>query len=76
MNKIKVLAFGPLVEIVEKEFFIEVVDTENLLTSLIQQFPLLENRKMALAVNGKITKEVVLLQESDTVALLPPFSGG
>lgn len=76
MKKIKVLAFGPLVEIVEKEFFIEATDTKKLLASLIRQFPLLENRKMAVAVNGKITKDVVLLEESDTVALLPPFSGG
>lgn len=76
MKKIKVLAFGPLVEIVEKEFFIEATDTKKLLASLIRQFPLLENRKMAVAVNGKIIKDVVLLEESDTVALLPPFSGG
>jgi molybdopterin synthase sulfur carrier subunit len=76
MKKIKVLAFGPLVEIIEKEFFIEAADTEKLLASLIRQFPLLENRKLAVAVNGKITKDVVLLQESDTVALLPPYSGG
>lgn len=76
MKKIKILAFGPLVEIIEKEFFIEATDTENLLASLMRQFPLLEHRKIAVAVNGQITKEVVLLQELDTVALLPPYSGG
>ena len=76
MKKIKILAFGSLLEIIGKELFIEAADTENLLASLIRQFPLLENRKIAVAVNGEITKDVVLLQESDTVALLPPYSGG
>ncbi|GEM63695.1 hypothetical protein SF1_16770 [Sphingobacterium faecium NBRC 15299] len=76
MKKIKILAFGPLAEIMEKEFLMEAVDTKMVLDTLVQQFPSLGDRKIALAVNGKIRKDVVLLQDQDTVALLPPYSGG
>ncbi|MBE8720473.1 MoaD/ThiS family protein [Sphingobacterium pedocola] len=74
--KIKVRAFGPLLDIMENEYFIEASDTKALLDVLLQQFPGLAGRKIAIAVNGKITSDMVSLQDQDTVALLPPYSGG
>lgn len=76
MKKIKVLAFGQLAEIMDNEFLIEAVDTKTLLDVLKQKFPTIGERKFAVAVNGIISKETVMLEDQDTVALLPPFSGG
>ncbi|TJZ51472.1 MoaD/ThiS family protein [Sphingobacterium olei] len=74
--KIKVRAFGPLLDVMESEFFVEASDTKALVDVLIQQFPGMADRKIAVAVNGKITNTLVKLQDQDTVALLPPYSGG
>lgn len=76
LMKIKVRAFGSLLDVMESEFFVEASDTKALLDVLIQQFPTIADRKIAVAVNGKITNTMVRLQDQDTVALLPPYSGG
>ena len=49
----------------------------DLKAQLKKLFPLLENQDFSLAVNRAIqTDEKLLLNPSDIVALLPPFSGG
>lgn len=76
--EINILAFGQVSDITRKAEFklTEVKTTEELNTKLIEQFPELSSIKYAIAVNKKIVKENTILNNEDTVALLPPFSGG
>ena len=74
--KIQVLSFGGLVEIVGKENTIEAMDTQNLVQQLEQTYPALAGRKYILAINENMKTENTPLQETDVVALLPPYSGG
>lgn len=76
--KIKIQLFGPLTEIcnshqIETEL---VADTHTLLEVLKKQYPALKTSIFVIAVNNQLRKENTLLQEDDTVSLLPPFSGG
>ncbi|WP_166336608.1 MoaD/ThiS family protein [Sphingobacterium chungjuense] len=76
MMKIRVLSFGGLVEIIGKENMIEAIDTDQVVSHLEQTYPALAGRKYVLAINEQMKTENTLLQESDVVALLPPYSGG
>lgn len=51
-------------------------DTDELKTSLEQQFPDLKGKTYAIAVDKKIAGETVALAPTSEIALLPPFSGG
>lgn len=51
-------------------------DTDELTLKLIEKFPSLLSIKYSVAVNKKIIQENTELKNEDTVALLPPFSGG
>lgn len=73
---IKVIAFGQIAEIAGKEFAVDVKDLNALKTNLIDQFPILAERKFAIAVNQKLVNENCIFTENDTVALMPPYSGG
>ena len=73
---IKLIAFGQIAEITGKEFFAEATDIESLRASLNSQFPSLTEKKYAIAVNKKLIIGNVTLSDNDTVALMPPYSGG
>jgi sulfur-carrier protein len=73
---IKIIAFGQIAEITGKEFYIDVTDTATLRSTLNNEFPDLAGKKYAIAVNKKIITDTVRLAENDTVALMPPYSGG
>jgi len=51
-------------------------DTNELIKNLEQQFPALSTAHYSIAVNKKIVQENTAFNENDTIALLPPFSGG
>lgn len=51
-------------------------DTDQLEHWLQSRYPQLKGIKYALAVNRKIIRHKTLLQDTDEIALLPPFSGG
>lgn len=75
---IRVLVFGQLLDItgaadMQFEF---VADTEKLEQVLHTKFPQLANRKYLIAVEKQIVNHNIPLQNGNTVALLPPFSGG
>lgn len=75
---IKVLFFGQLAEIsgtdvLETELR---TDTDDLRRHLEAAFPRLKELMFNIAVNADIIDIPVNLQAGDTVALLPPFSGG
>lgn len=76
--KINILVFGNLSDIIVKtEFEIsDVKDTVELNKKLTELYPALTPIKYALAINKKVVLVNTLLCEADTVALLPPFSGG
>lgn len=76
--RINVLAFGQIAEITGKAEWIteDFQTTSALYNGLIQKYPELKVMNMAIAVNKQIVHSDRILQEGDTVALMPPFSGG
>lgn len=76
--KIKVLAFGQAAEIIgdANRDYPYVPDTDDLIKQLADNFPELKNLEYSLAVNKQIVRGNTRLQNEDTVAILPPFSGG
>ncbi len=53
-----------------------VTDTELMLKSLYDQYPVLEQKQFLVAVDRKIINGKTEIGEQTQVALLPPFSGG
>ncbi|MBS1950062.1 MAG: hypothetical protein OJF59_002289 [Cytophagales bacterium] len=76
--EINVLAFGQVADITGKTSWkVPLVKTTNELNQqLIKSYPQLQSTTYLIAVNKKIIQESVELNTDDTVALLPPFSGG
>ena len=74
----KVLIFGQLTDATAAdEVYVDSPnDTEAIRQALLNEFPLLAEKKFVLAVNRKIIAEPVAVNEFDEIALLPPFSGG
>ena len=75
---IEILFFGSLIDAttdsrIDLELF---SDTDELLLKLIQLYPALRAGKYFVAVNQKMIQENTKLNSGDTVALMPPFSGG
>ncbi|MCC7401890.1 MAG: MoaD/ThiS family protein [Chitinophagaceae bacterium] len=76
--EINVLAFGQVADITAKSSlkFSDVKNTNELNQLLLTIHPELQNINYLIAVNKKIIRENTELHHEDTVALLPPFSGG
>lgn len=74
--KVKILTFGSLTDMLDKEFHAEASDTEGLTTLLKSKHAALDGRKFLIAVNNRIVKENTALKAHDVVALMPPYSGG
>lgn len=74
--EIKIIAFGRIAEITGKELTINASDTDTLKQQLAGKFPQLSGMKYAVAVNKKMTEGNTELNTHDTVALMPPYSGG
>lgn len=74
---IKLLAFGQIAEVTgQSERIVKASDTDALKAELTEQFSQLKEMQFAMAVNKKVISENTVLKDGDTVALLPPFSGG
>lgn len=77
MKLIHVMPFGQIAEITGSDSFqLTAQDTDEIQQILVRQFPELQMRQYAIAVNKVIIKENTALQQGAIVALLPPFSGG
>lgn len=78
MNKINVLAFGPIVDIIGKKAFEMhgLASTQALKIKLETDFPALKNMPYAIAVDMQFITTETSLHGAETVALLPPYSGG
>lgn len=75
---INVLLFGQVADITGKDILkIPVVKNTNELNQLLEKtYPALKSIKYSIAVNKKVIQENTALLNEDTVAILPPFSGG
>jgi len=75
---IEVLFFGSLVDTtaVSKLLLDDMHDTKTLKAYLEQKYPALRIAKYFEAVNGQMIQNNTSLRPGDTVALMPPFSGG
>lgn len=76
--EVQVLFFGSITDItnVTETMVASCVDTDTLISQLIQQYPSLSNKKYFIALNQKMIQTNSPLKSGDTVALMPPFSGG
>jgi molybdopterin synthase sulfur carrier subunit len=76
--EIHLLAFGQIADIMGKSAWkmVGIKDTNELIKNLKEQFPALSTTSYSIAVNKKMIQENTILNQNDTIALLPPFSGG
>lgn len=76
--QIKIIVFGQLTDIIESnELTLGAnTDTNNLTNELQKLYPALKDKKYMIAVDKQIITSNTMLTEGNTVALLPPFSGG
>jgi molybdopterin converting factor small subunit len=74
--EIKIIAFGSIAELTGREITVQASDVDSLKVKLQELFPELVDRKYAVAVNMKVVQENLELKQNDTVALMPPYSGG
>ena len=74
----EIKTFGKITEIVNKE--IELLFPMNLAelkTTLEEQFPLLKTLHYSIAINDElISDEDYMIIQPQSIALMPPFSGG
>jgi len=75
---IKVLFFGSVTDITQvgELSWDYCADTNTLMKELLGRFPALANKKYFLALNQQIIHENCQLKQGDTVAIMPPYSGG
>ena len=76
--EINILAFGQIRDITGHSSMKigGVKNTNEVGQKLIELYPALRPLKYSLAVNKRIVQENTDLNDGDTVALLPPYSGG
>ena len=76
--EIEIISFGKISEFIGSQR-IEVSGTGNtdeFKEHLERSYPMLKNLKYKLALNNKIVQENLPIANNDTVAIMPPFSGG
>ena len=74
---INVITFGSLTDIMKESVQLEnVTDTNSLIEELNCRYPRLQQAKFIVSVNKKMIDSNTTLGSNDTVALMPPFSGG
>lgn len=74
---LNILSFGSITDITGCSFEMPLSpDTDSLVAALKNKYPSLADKKIILAVNAATVQENTPLKENDTVAILPPFSGG
>jgi len=76
--EINLLSFGQIADITCRDTLRipDVKNTNELIEFLIKAWPQLQSIKYSIAVNKKTIHENTQLRDGDTVAILPPFSGG
>ena len=76
--EINLLAFGQIAAITGQTTFkiSGVKNTDEIKEKLSALFPAVKDINYSIAVNRQLVQESTVLKQDDTVALLPPFSGG
>ena len=76
--QINIIIFGQLKDIIgSKNLIVDEIDsTDKLVQHLNDVYPELINKKYLIAVEKEIISYDTLLNNNDTVALLPPYAGG
>jgi molybdopterin synthase sulfur carrier subunit len=77
--KVKVLFFGRLCEFVNgnsEQIYFDIYNTEHLLNEIFTKYPSLKDFTFKVAVNQELISEKQKLNDSDEIALMPPFAGG
>ncbi|RYG04483.1 MAG: molybdopterin synthase sulfur carrier subunit [Chitinophagaceae bacterium] len=76
--ELQIISFGKVAEFLESQQLTvnEIKDTNQLKSYLEHTFPQLATMKYKLAVNKLLVQENVPLNNKDSVAIMPPFSGG
>ena len=76
--EINLLSFGQITDITGKDALKipDVKNTDEMKKFLVKAWPQLQSIKYSIAVNKKVVQENTQLHDGDTVAILPPFSGG
>ncbi|MDO8995129.1 MAG: MoaD/ThiS family protein [Sediminibacterium sp.] len=75
---VQVIFFGSITDItlVDSVLLNNCTDLDSMVNDLIERYPPLANKKYFIAVNQKMVHENIKLKMGDTVAIMPPFSGG
>ena len=75
---VNILVFGQITDVIKDTRLIisDVKTTDELRQKLSEQFPGLAVINYVIAINKKTIQGNEALSDNDTVALLPPFSGG
>lgn len=75
---IEILFFGSLVDITATPKLIiqDLPDSAAVVNYLEQQFPALKNSTYFTTINKQIIHTHQAIKQGDTIALMPPFSGG
>ena len=76
--EINIIAFGQIVDLTGNQTWkiSGIKNTDELMIKLAEQFPSLPKINFIIAVNKNIIFKNTELNPNDTVALLPPYSGG
>ena len=76
--QINIIVFGPLTELTGSNSFRlqNIKDTDQMIQCLHHLYPALIHSKFLIAVEKQMITGNTILQNNDTIALLPPFSGG
>ncbi len=76
--EIQVVFFGSITDITNTSQLVinDCIDTQSLMNELISRYPSMATKKYFVAVNQKMIQDNTPLKTGDTVALMPPFSGG
>lgn len=76
--EIEIISFGKIADFLQnQQLKLEgVVDTEQLSKHIETKFPQLTSMKYKLAVNKKLVQTNTKINNNDSVAIMPPFSGG
>ena len=76
--EIQLISFGKIAEFLENQHMevSDINDTDQLRRYLESSFPQLATMKYKVAVNKILVQENTLIKNNDSVAIMPPFSGG
>lgn len=76
--EIELISFGKIAEFIgyRKLQLQDIRNTDELKDHLEEVFPELKGMKYRLALNHQILQSSTALADHDTVAVMPPFSGG